>query len=103
MRWHLSRRAERDVIAIYREGLRTWGMAQADAYHNRLEEVFGLLARFPRLAPERGEIDPPVRVHPHGAHIVVYVVEPDGGVLIVRVRHGREDWIGDPVGDADEG
>ena len=96
MRWRLTRQAERDVVATYREGLRSWGAAQADAYHDRLEEVFGLLAW------ERGEIDPPVRVHPHGAHIVVYVVEPDDEVLVVRVRHEREDWIGDPAGDTEE-
>lgn len=43
------------------------------------------------MAPERMELDPPVRLHPYRAHLVVYVAEADG-VLIVRILHGRQDW-----------
>ncbi|PST17318.1 type II toxin-antitoxin system RelE/ParE family toxin [Mesorhizobium plurifarium] len=45
---------------------------------------------------ERFEISPPMRIHPFRARLVVYRIEEDGDVLIVRVRHGREDWAGDP-------
>jgi toxin ParE1/3/4 len=62
----------------------------------RLRRTFDLLAENPRLARERTELSPPVRVHPCGAHVVIYTVEDDGTVLIVRVRHGREDWAGSP-------
>jgi len=34
-------------------------------------------------------------VHPYKAHLVVYVVEEEG-VLILRVRHGHEDWVNNP-------
>ncbi|WP_341871205.1 type II toxin-antitoxin system RelE/ParE family toxin [Stappia indica] len=44
------------------------------------------------MARERGEISPPVRIHPFKAHLVVYVMEEDGGILVVRIRHGHEDW-----------
>jgi toxin ParE1/3/4 len=37
-----------------------------------------------------------VRVHPCGSHIIIYTVNKAGGVLIVRVRHGREDWADPP-------
>jgi toxin ParE1/3/4 len=36
-------------------------------------------------------------VHPYRSHIVVYLIDNDGDILILRVRHGREDWEGDPV------
>lgn len=33
-----------------------------------------------------------MRIHPFKAHLVVYRIEEDGDILIVRVRHGHEDW-----------
>lgn len=98
MSYRLTRKAEQDVIDIYLHGAREFGPDQADAYHGKLEETFSLLAERPQIAPERAEIDPPVRVFRCGSHIVVYTVGPNGGVLIVRIRHGREDWITDPEG-----
>jgi toxin ParE1/3/4 len=37
------------------------------------------------------ELVPPVRLHPYQAHMIVYV-EEGAGVLIVRVLHGSQDW-----------
>ncbi len=61
-------------------------------------ETFELLVQFPGLARERVELTPPVRIHPCGVHVIVYLVMETGDVLIVRIRHGREDWISDPTG-----
>jgi toxin ParE1/3/4 len=36
---------------------------------------------------------PSVRIHPSAAHVIVDAADD---VLIVRVRHGREDWLEDP-------
>ena len=44
----------------------------------------------PRL---REEISLPVRVHPYKAHLVIYDVGDEDEVIILRVRHGREDWM----------
>ena len=40
------------------------------------------------------EITPPVRVHPCGSHMIVYEINKLG-VLILRVRHHRENWEND--------
>jgi toxin ParE1/3/4 len=90
--WHLTREAEADIIDIYRYGARTFGTALADAYHDRLEKTFDLLAAFPEMARERAELDPPMRVHACNPHIIIYTTAPDGSIQIIRVRHGREDW-----------
>lgn len=97
MSCRLTRAAERDIIDIWVEGSRTFGAARADAYHARLERTFALLADNPKLARERPEITPPVRIHPCGSHVIVYLIDDTGGVLIVRVRHAREDWASDPL------
>ena len=95
MTFRLTLQAERDVIDIYVYTAKTFGFGQADAYHARLERTFHLLSDHPYLARERAEIDPPVRVHPCGAHLVIYTVDDGGNVLVIRVRHASEDWMTD--------
>lgn len=68
-------------------------MPQADAYHEGLSEIVAFLADYPRAARLREEVSPPVRVHPYKAHLVVYDVGDEDEVIILRVQHGREDWI----------
>jgi len=96
MAYILSKKAEEDIIAIYREGVLLFGPARAEKYHGQLAQVFDFLAAHPEAARERHEITPPVRVHPHGSHMIVYLVE-ERDIFILRVRHGREDWIKTPL------
>lgn len=90
--YRLTRKAAQDIRAIYRQGTELFGSRQAELYHQSLQATFELIAHNPRLARLRSEINPPVRVHPHGAHLIVYLEQSDGSVVIVRVHHGRENW-----------
>lgn len=92
MPFRLSLAAEEDIVGIAEAGVRLFGRAQARKYHDELFAVFDLIAANPRMARERHELTPPIRVHGFKAHLVLYVIEEDGGILIVRVRHGHEDW-----------
>ncbi|MDO3435969.1 type II toxin-antitoxin system RelE/ParE family toxin [Rhizobium sp. CBN3] len=92
MGFRLSEEAEEDVIGIAETGIRLFGSAQARQYHDELYAIFDLIAANPRMARERHEISPPMRVHPFKAHLVVYMVTESEDVLIVRIRHGHEDW-----------
>ncbi|MEM7709659.1 MAG: type II toxin-antitoxin system RelE/ParE family toxin, partial [Pseudomonadota bacterium] len=92
MTYRLARKAEEDIIQAYLDGARDFGVDQAEAYHARLERTFVLLADNPRIARERSELTPPVRVHPCGAYVIIYLVDKHDDVLIIRLRHGREDW-----------
>ncbi len=96
MAYKLSNAAETDIILAYIEGVDDFGIPQAESYHARLERTFELLSENPRMARERLEISPPVRVHPCGSHVIIYVIEGDD-VFIIRVRHQREDWLEDPA------
>lgn len=97
MSYRLSRAAEEDVIALYGEGVRQFGLAQADRYLVGLESVFHFLADHPYAARERVEIEPSVRCLAYGAHIVIYLTDSLGDILILRIRHSREDWVSDPL------
>jgi len=91
--YHLSGAADDDLAEIYADGLVEYGEQAAWAYVQGLFGTFELLARFPNMAHERTELMPPMRVHMYGAHGVIYRVDADGSILIVRVRHAREDWL----------
>ncbi|MFC3165602.1 type II toxin-antitoxin system RelE/ParE family toxin [Ciceribacter thiooxidans] len=88
----LSVEAEEDIIAIAEQGVRMFGAGQAKRYHDELFALLGLLAANPRIARERDEINPPVRIHPFKAHLVVYRIEDDETISVIRVRHEHEDW-----------
>ena len=47
------------------------------------------------MARERHEISPPVRIHPFRAHLVVYRINEDESIFMIRIRHGHDDWSGD--------
>ena len=94
MGFRLSLEAEEDIIGIAEEGLRVFGPAQAKRYHDELFALLDLIADNPRMARERHEISPPVRIPPFKAHIIVYRIDDDNSTFVIRVRHGHEDWAG---------
>jgi toxin ParE1/3/4 len=94
--YRLTRAAADDLVDIYIQGVILFGQAQADRYHDGLEAAFGFLADYPRSARLRTEIARPVRAYPYKSHLIVYDVAEDDQILILRVRHGHEDWMASP-------
>jgi len=87
--------ARADLEGIWREGVAHWSPDTADAYIRALLARIDLIAAHPEIARERHEFTPPVRIHPAGAHVVVYRIAEDH-IDIIRIRHGREDWARGP-------
>jgi toxin ParE1/3/4 len=96
MMFRLSVEASNDLDQIYDQGAWSFGIQIADDYSLKLEKTFELIAQYPNIARERPEFRQAIRVHPFGRHIIIYTIELDH-VLIVRVRHSREDWQSDYV------
>ena len=86
MPYKLTREAEHDLIDIYVHGFQTFGESQAEKYFLELEDCFEVLGNAPLICRERIEFIPPVRIHHHGRHLVIYVIQDDL-ILIVRVLH----------------
>ena len=99
MTYRTTRRADQDIIDAYLHGAMRFGVAQAERYHRDMIATFGLLAAHPGMARLRAELVPPVRLHPYGAHLIVYRDAADG-ILIIRLLHGRQDWERLPGGMA---
>ena len=81
--------ARADLARIWNDGALVWGFDQADRYADGLFSLFDLLAEFPEMARERLEFTPPVRIHPSGAHLVLYRLEGQG-VEIIRILHSHQ-------------
>ena len=97
-----SKAADRDLRTIYLVSDEQFGSKRADAYVAMLRGATGIIAEYPLSSRLRPETDPPVRARPCGSHVIIYVVD-EAGVLILRIRHGHEDWQTDPVGNDLEG
>ncbi len=91
--YRLTQAASDDLVTIFIEGLALFGLDQADRYHAGLAHAFQFLADFPRAARLREEIDPPVRAYRYRSHMIVYDLASDDAVIVLRIRHGREDWL----------
>lgn len=92
----LTEKARVDFIELYTDGVERFGYQQAEAYADGIERVFDILADNLELARLRTEMNPPVRIHPHGSHLIVYEVQ-DRSVLVLRIRHARENWSDAPI------
>lgn len=93
-RYRLSRAAGADLVDFYLFGVEQFGTVQAERYAAGLEARFAVLADNPNLAREREELRQRPRAFRYKAHLIFYQAEVDG-ILVLRIRHGREDWLAD--------
>ena len=92
---HKRALAEQDLINIWLYTCHKWGAAQAEQYLDDLENAMALLAEQPSLCREREEFMPPVRIHNHAHHLIVYQAFEDG-ISVIRVLHESMDvgaWL----------
>ena len=64
-RYVFSKKAENDLIGIYRYGFLNHGEQQAERYQESLKEKCQFFADNPLFCRERDEFTPPVRIHHH--------------------------------------
>lgn len=95
MSFRVSRAAASDLVRIFEHGIQQFGAAQAMRYLDGFEAAFLHLAEYPLSCPERADLYPVQRMYPCGAHLIFYEIEEGGGILIIRIRHGHEDWTAD--------
>lgn len=82
--------AEEDLVGIWLYTYLEWGEQQADKYLDDFDTAITLLADQPLLCREREEFNPPVRIHHHAHHLVVYQTT-NNGISVIRVLHENMD------------
>ena len=96
MRVVLLPAAREDLVEIWRYGVATWSMDQADRYSDALDSAIRRLADNPFRAPPVAIVAPGIRRLAHQAHAIFYRVESDE-VLVLRILHQSRDaglWVG---------
>lgn len=88
--YRLAPKAESDLSEIWQYTAQTWSIDQADSYLDQLVAAFDLISALPTAARERSEITPPVRIHIHQSHLIIYRWHTY--VAILRVLGGRQNW-----------
>jgi toxin ParE1/3/4 len=86
----LSKKADGDLTDIYLYSYRAFGEAKADAYFLSLRDCLRTLAENPRMGRAVHDLRPGLLCHRHARHIVFYL-EENGGIFIVRVLHDSMD------------
>jgi len=87
---HLRPLAEQDLNNIWLYSFKNWGEAQADHYLDQLSKAIELLESTPLMSRERLEFIPPVRIHHHASHLIIYVAF-ESGIDLIRVLHESMD------------
>lgn len=75
MKIKFTNKADADIIDCYIYGYMNFGKAQAQKYEQDLRYILDIIANNPHIAPERREFNPPVRIHHHAKHFILYVIE----------------------------
>jgi len=90
--YRLAPGALADLDDIWRYSAETWSLERADRHVDELVRLFETIAAMPTLARERTEFTPPVRIHVHESHLIVYRIADDH-VAFLRLLGGRQDWV----------
>ena len=88
--YRLSVLAEQDLDDILDYTWEAHGERQAQSYADDIKTHLTMLADNPKLAAERSEFDPPVRLYPSGKHIIAYL-DQGNHIWVVRLLHQRMD------------
>ena len=88
MRIRTTQQADLDIIDSYLYGFKNFGQSQAELYEQEIRNILDLIAENPRMGAERQEFDPPVRIHHHGSHNIIYVIEDDC-ITVLRILSDR--------------
>lgn len=88
--YRVSKKARQDIREIGLFTQRRWGPERRRKYLAGMSNCIERLSETPAMAPLRREYVPPVRLHLYESHLIVYLDDSDG-ILIVRVLHKSMD------------
>ncbi len=92
MKLELTALARRDLLQIASHGARRFGLAASRAYKERIGRALKAIQHMPELARVQPGISAPVRIHPVGSHVILYMLT-NNGIQVLRVLHGHQNWI----------
>jgi toxin ParE1/3/4 len=90
--YRLSKKAQRDLDAIFDYTVEQWGLEQALRYTDTIEAGCAALANAPQLAQSCAYIRPGYRRRSVEYH-VIYIKITSYGIAVIRILHQRMDAV----------
>ncbi len=90
--YRLSRLADNDIVNIAEYTIQEFGIKQARRYRDTLENCFLTIAKNPNIGRNAEEFETGLKRFENQSHIVFYL-EDDKGLFIVRVLHNSVDIV----------
>ena len=92
-KYDITKEATEDLYKIWEYTFDTWSEEQADTYYSLLEAGMNEVADVPeRVGKPYDEIFPGLRAYHVRRHMVFYILQANGRVLIVRILHEKMDY-----------
>ena len=91
--YKLSSAASKDIIGLYKYGIKTFGNTQAKVYLNSLEHMLKELALRKELARDASMFANELFYYRFKSHVIFYVFDTDSEIFIIRILGKRMDFI----------
>ena len=92
-KYDITKEATEDLYKIWAYTVDTWSEEQADTYYALLVAGMNEVAGAPdRIGKPYDEIYPGLRAYHVGRHMLFYILQNNGRVLIVRIFHEAMDY-----------
>ena len=90
-RYKILAKANADIEKMYADGIKTWGLEQAQDYLLGLHDYFEFLADNPNIGINSDDLALNLQRFPYRRHMVFFV-NTDARILIVRVLGSEMDF-----------
>jgi len=90
--FRVTPRAAADLIGIGRYTQKKWGKKQRDLYLRDLDRRFAWLAKNPKLAKHRLDINSEYYCYPQGAHLIFFICN-GANIDIIGIPHKSMDVL----------
>ncbi|SIQ28957.1 type II toxin-antitoxin system RelE/ParE family toxin [Maribacter ulvicola] len=91
--YNLSTKAQHDLIAIYKYGIKFFGQSPATSYLQELENFLIELSDRPTLAKDASTIANGLKFYNYKAHVIFYHFENGNEIYVLRVLGKRMNFI----------
>ena len=92
-KYDITKEATEDLYRIWEYTVNTWSEQQADTYYALLESGMNEAAEAPeRIGKPYDDIYPGLRAYHVRRHMLFYILQENGRVLIVRILHEKMDF-----------
>lgn len=86
--YRLTPAAQKDLEGIWTYTNEHRGIERTLDYIDSIEAACVRLSEMPQMCRERHEYVPPVRIHPHREHLIIYIIN-GANIDVIRILHAR--------------